>query len=75
MSMIEVSCPSCETLNIIELKQSNESNSIDEKLNTIFGNARAKQYTFEGENKCTKCIEKINVILTVSNNRFSFKAI
>lgn len=74
MPAIEVSCPSCETLNLVEMKvHEDKKERIDNFMADMFMNIMNdifKQYKFIGENKCSKCGEKITVSIKVMNEKF-----
>jgi phage FluMu protein Com len=64
MPAIEVSCPSCGEINVVEMKIIPIRESITKILSSF---CDSKNYHFDGEKLCSKCGEQIEVILTVGN--------
>lgn len=67
MPAIEVSCPACGELKIIEMKpHSPIKGSFSDMLKHIVAGSGVKHYMFIGNGKCGKCGEAVDVALNVS---------
>jgi phage FluMu protein Com len=69
MSAIEVSCPDCQGLNIIEMKHREPTGGFVDLLTKMVGDMGINNYAFTGEKKCSKCGKNIDVSINVSNSR------
>jgi len=68
MPAIEVSCPSCGKVNIIETKPHEPiKGGMVEMFDSIAAGMGLKKYAFEGEVRCLQCGEIIDVCISVSN--------
>lgn len=69
MPAIEVSCPSCGKIIIIEMKLHKPvDGGFAEFLTKIVGDIGIKHYAFNGEKRCV-CGENVDVSINVANSR------
>jgi len=70
MPAIEVSCPACGELNIIDMEiRAPLKGGVMDFLSHMIDDMGIKQYAFTGEKKCIKCGENIDVAVNVATNK------
>ena len=68
MTKIEVSCPNCGKLQVIEMKLDENQESFQAALvpfESLLGNLEVGHYNFSGEDDCPKCDKHLIVSLNV----------
>jgi len=65
---LEISCPYCDALNMVNMKVMEGQNRVAEIVSTMLPDVKFKQYSFYGITKCV-CGETINAILTVGGGK------
>jgi len=60
---IVIGCPKCGVENRVEMEIMESVNSISDIISMVIPGI--KQYSFNGETKCSSCSEDITVLLTV----------
>ena len=69
MPAIEVSCPSCNAINVIGMKPREPAEGgMAELLAAIAGGMGTKHYAFSGEKRCRECGGNIDVSINVTNS-------